>query len=299
MNGIITDIQHASVHDGPGFRSVIFLKGCQMRCFWCHNPETLQASPALSLEVNKCLGCGRCAKVCDIHQFSDGRHTIDHARCTACGKCVRACLPGALSISGRSVSVDEVIADISEDLPFYRNSGGGITVTGGEPGCQAAFSAEIMKRCRELGIHTAVETNLGYGEETLRTLLEHCDLVMADLKHIDPAKHREGTGCPLEQTLENFKKIGRPLIVRTPVIPGFNDDEKVIREMAEFVSTLPSLLYYDLLTYHPLGVAKAVRLGMSERSKALEPLSSEEMRSFAEIAKKTGITTCLNGKEIK
>ena len=299
MNGVITDIQHASVHDGPGFRSVIFLKGCQMRCFWCHNPETLLREPQLSLESNKCLGCGRCVACCDVHRIAEGKHVIDYSRCTACGKCVSACLPGALSISGRNMSVDEVIADISEDIPFYKNSGGGITITGGEPGCQAEFSAEIMRRSRELGIHTAVETNLGYGEETLRMLLEHCDLVMADLKHIDSAKHLEGTGCPNEQTLANFRKIDRPLIIRTPVIPGFNDDAAAIRQMAEFAAELPTLLYYDLLTYHPLGVAKAVRLGMTGRDKALEPLNSEVMRTFAELAKSTGITTCLNGKEIK
>lgn len=298
MNGIITDIQHASVHDGPGFRSVVFLKGCQMRCFWCHNPETLQTMPRLSLENSKCLFCGRCAAVCNVHSFADGKHLIDYSRCSLCGRCVRACLPGALSVCGRSVTVDEVIDDIAEDMPFYKNSGGGVTVSGGEPGCQAEFTAGILKRCRELGIHTAIETNLGYGENTLNTLLEYCDLVMADLKHIDPEKHQQGTGCSNLQTLEHLKKITKPLILRTPVIPGFNDDDETIRQMAAFAAGLPSLLYYDLLTYHPLGVAKALRLGMTERGCALEPLSSETMRRFADIAKLTGVTTYLNGKEI-
>ena len=134
MNGIITEIQHASVHDGPGLRSVVFLKGCQMRCFWCHNPETISASPQLFFDESKCMGCGRCLGVCEAHKLSNGRHRIERAFCTSCFRCVETCFTGALSVCGRVVSVDEVMRDLAEDIPFYGESGGGVTVSGGEPG---------------------------------------------------------------------------------------------------------------------------------------------------------------------
>ena len=218
MNGIISEIQHASVHDGPGLRSVVFLKGCQMHCFWCHNPETISSCPQLAFDQSKCLGCGRCLGFCEAHNFSSGQHRIERSLCTSCFRCIDACFPGALSVCGRVVSVDEVMRDLAEDIPFYGESGGGVTVSGGEPGCQADFSAEILQRCHKMKIHTALETNLAYSPAILKKLAVDCDLIMADLKHIDSQKHCAGTGCGNEQVLENLRSLTVPLILRTPLV---------------------------------------------------------------------------------
>lgn len=298
MNGVITEIQHGSVHDGPGLRSVVFLKGCQMHCFWCHNPETISTRRQLSFELSKCLGCGRCLGFCEAHKFSNGRHRIERAFCTSCFRCVGTCFTGALGVCGRVVSVDEVMRDLAEDIPFYGESGGGVTVSGGEPGCQADFTAEILHRCHKMKIHAALETNLAYSHTILEKLVAGCDLVMADLKHIDPQKHRAGTGCGNEQVLENLRLLTVPLILRTPVIPGFNDDTETIRRIAEFAVRLDMLQYYELLTYHPLGCGKAERLGMEERMKPLLSLQTDTIDNLIEAASGTGVPLFLNGRRI-
>ena len=298
MNGIITEIQHASVHDGPGLRSVVFLKGCQMRCFWCHNPETISASPQLFFDESKCMGCGRCLGVCEAHKLSNGRHRIERAFCTSCFRCVETCFTGALSVCGRVVSVDEVMRDLAEDIPFYGESGGGVTVSGGEPGCQSDFTAEILQRCHKMKIHTALETNLAYSPAILKKLAVDCDLIMADLKHIDSQKHRAGTGCGNEQVLENLRSLTVPLILRTPLVPGFNDDRETLRSIAEFAGTLNTLQYYELLTYHPLGCGKAQRLGMKERTKPLFFTKAQTIDNLLEAASETGVPLFLNGRPV-
>ncbi len=298
MNGIISEIQHASVHDGPGLRSVVFLKGCQMHCFWCHNPETISSCPQLAFDQSKCLGCGRCLGFCEAHNFSSGQHRIERSLCTSCFRCIDACFPGALSVCGRVVSVDEVMRDLAEDIPFYGESGGGVTVSGGEPGCQADFSAEILQRCHKMKIHTALETNLAYSPAILKKLAVDCDLIMADLKHIDSQKHCAGTGCGNEQVLENLRSLSVPLILRTPLVPGFNDDRETIRRIAEFAGTLNTLQYYELLTYHPLGCGKAQRLGMKERTKPLLFTQTNTMDNLIEAASEIGVPLFLNGRSV-
>lgn len=298
MNGIISEIQHASVHDGPGLRSVVFLKGCQMHCFWCHNPETISASPQLFFDESKCMGCGRCLGVCEAHKLSNGRHRIERTFCTSCFRCVETCFTGALSVCGRVVSVDEVMRDLAEDIPFYGESGGGVTVSGGEPGCQSDFTAEILHRCHKMKIHAALETNLAYSRAILEKLVAGCDLVMADLKHIDSQKHRAGTGHGNEQVLENLRSLTVPLILRTPIVPGFNDDAGTIRRIAEFAVKLDTLQYYELLTYHPLGCGKAERLGMEERAKPQTSPTINTTDYLIKAASETGVPLFLNGRRI-
>lgn len=298
MKGLITEIQHASVHDGPGLRSVIFLKGCQMRCFWCHNPEAIQASPQLAFDESKCVGCRRCSRFCTAHGFAGGRHFLDRSRCSSCMKCAGVCWSGALSVCGRQYSMDEVMADIAEDLPFYGESGGGVTISGGEPGMQADFAAAILRRCHEMGIHTAVETNLAYPREICERLLADCDLVMADLKHADERRHREGTGCGNDQVLDNLRAISAPLILRTPLVPGFNDDPETILQIADFAAGLPTLRHYELLSYHPLGCGKAERLGMAERSRPLDALAPEAVRRLVRAAATAVVPLLVNGEMV-
>lgn len=298
MNGIITEIQHASLHDGPGLRSVVFLKGCQLHCFWCHNPEAISPAPQLAFDEAKCLGCKRCLGFCEAHQFSRGRHRLERAFCTSCFRCVEACFTGALSICGRMISTDEVMRDLVEDLPFYRESGGGVTISGGEPGCQADFTVEILRRCHEQQIHTALETNLACSSAIWSRLAADCDLVMADLKHLDSQKHREGTGCGNEQMLENLRSLTRPLILRTPIVPGFNAEAETIRRIAEFAAKLDTLQYYELLTYHPLGCGKAARLGWKERVTPLTLPAKDLVEQLVEAAAETGVPLFLNGKQV-
>lgn len=299
MNGIITEIQHGSIHDGPGLRSVVFLKGCQLRCFWCHNPEAISPRRQLAFDQAKCLGCGRCLGFCKAHQLTKSGHSIDRSQCRSCFRCVEMCFSGALSICGREICAEDVVKDVAQDIPFYRESGGGITVSGGEPGCQAAFTAEILARCREMQIHTAIETNLAYPDSVLETLIADCDLVMADLKHLDPQRHREGTGCGNEQVMGNLLSLTKPLILRTPVVPGFNDDPETIRGIAEFASKLDPLKYYELLTYHPLGCGKAERFGMKDRILSLPSLQSDVIEKLIKAASETGVPLCLNGRWIE
>ena len=195
MDGFITEIQHASVHDGPGIRSVVFLKGCQMHCFWCHNPETIRKEIQLWFQERKCLHCGACFAVCSLHRLCGGEHRIDRERCTGCGQCAEQCFSGALTLCGKKVSVGTVMEDLVQDELFYRASGGGVTLSGGEPGMQPDFSKAVLRECRARGIHTALETNLAYPESVRKALCAEADLVMADLKQMDSRKHREGTGC--------------------------------------------------------------------------------------------------------
>ena len=297
MDGIITEIQHASIHDGPGIRSVVFLKGCQMHCFWCHNPEAIRKEIQIWFQEKKCLHCGACFSVCSLHQLSEGEHRIDRERCTGCGRCADRCFSGALTLCGKKISVEMAVEDLMQDELFYQASGGGITLSGGEPGMQPEFAEGILRQCRARGIHTALETNLAYPESIRKVLCAEADLVMADLKQMDPGKHREGTGCGNRQILENLRRMDRPLILRTPLIPGFNDDTESIRRIAEFAASLKPLLYYELLTYHPLGCGKAVHLGMKSRCVPLPEIPEEKISELTESAAAVGIPLYRNGKE--
>ncbi len=298
MYGFITEIQHGSVHDGPGIRSVVFLKGCQMRCFWCHNPETIQRGIQLEFNESLCLHCRRCFSLCPFHTLKNGKHEIARKNCLLCGKCVQTCFSGALSFCGQKISDAEIIKDLIQDIAFYRSSEGGITISGGEPGVQPEFSDAILRECRRYGIHTAIETNLAYSEKILSTLTANCDLIMTDLKHIDPEKHFLGTGCTNRFTIENLQAITLPLILRTPLIYGFNDQPATIRKIAEFAATLPTLQYYELLTYHPLGCEKAKRLGMDCRTTPLPEIPEKILHELINSATDCHVSLRLNGKEI-
>lgn len=255
MNGIITEIQHASVHDGPGLRSVVFLKGCQMRCFWCHNPETISASPQLFFDESKCMGCGRCLGGCEAHKLSNGRHRIERAFCTSCFRCVETCFTGALSVCGRVVSVDEVMRDLAEDIPFYGESGGGVTVSGGEPLLQPEFCAELFQLLHREGVSCAVDTCGCVPWSAFETVLPVTDLFLYDLKEIDPETHRRATGVSNSRILENLRKLdatGKLIEIRMPIIPGINNSDAAITGAGRFLAGLAHLSGIRLLPYHSL-----------------------------------------------
>ncbi len=274
-HGTVTNIQHFTIHDGPGIRTEVFLKGCPLRCRWCSNPETMQARPEVGVYSSRCIGidkCGLCltaCPVCDEGVFlRDGQRIagIDRSVCTACMKCAEVCPADALTIWGQSMSVEEVMVEIRADLPFYERSGGGVTLSGGEALAQWRFVREIFNQCHAENIHTCLETALHCGEKILDEVYPFVDLVISDVKHMDSAKHREYTGVGNERALHNIEKtvaMDKPLILRIPVVPGHNDDEANIHATAEFISgrLQNKILQLQLLPYRPLGVEKYASIG--------------------------------------
>lgn len=263
--GIITDIQRFSLNDGAGIRTSVFLKGCNMACRWCHNPETINPRPQTLFYAENCIRCGECDKGC----FADAR-----------------------VVSGAEMTADEVYAQIKRDYPYYIGSGGGVTLTGGEVLVQAAFAGEILKKCRQNGIHTAVESNLNAPWETIAPLLDLIDFVFADIKHIDPHEHKKYTGVSNQIILDNIKRLDQANVlfaVRTPVIPGVNDNEAVIAEIGAFLRELKNPAFYELLNFNPLGGNKYKALGLNNTFAAVKPLSAERMQRLAAAAGQYGI----------
>ncbi len=240
MTGRIVSIQRSSYHDGPGLRTTVFFKGCQLRCPWCHNPESISMDVETLSYPEKCIGCGKCGEGC----YTGARETV-----------------------GRDVTVEDVLTEIMEDAPFYWEDGG-VTLSGGEPLLQRAFALELIEKCHARGIKVAVESNLCFPEDVARPVLEKIDLLMGDVKLIDSKRHKEVTGMGNERALENFRlasHLKKPIILRTPVIPGINATPGEIAAIANFALELGTLLYYELLAYHPLGADKAKAMGIGQR----------------------------------
>jgi pyruvate formate lyase activating enzyme len=290
--GTVFDIQRFSIHDGPGIRTTVFLKGCSLQCFWCHNPEGIRRQPEIQFEPEKCIGCGECVQACDHNaQFlEDGQRFYDRAACTVCGQCVETCYAGGLTLVGASMHVDDVLAEVLQDNAFYRSSGGGVTFSGGEPVLQTDFMFEMLNACRANGLHTAIETAGCYRWERLERLLPHIDLVMMDLKHMDSAQHQAATGAPNNLILANARHLARtsvPLIFRVPVIPTVNDTPDAIRAIARFVQELSTLrgtpIPLELLQFHRLAENKYTSLGYQYKARSL-PDSVENFQELVAIA---------------
>lgn len=262
--GMIYNIQRFSIHDGPGIRTTVFLKGCPLSCFWCHNPESQRKAPDLFFNRDKCTLCGRCIPVCPVkaNAIQNGTMLIDRASCTACGTCVEVCQSEARTIMGKRVTVDEVMEVVLKDKSYYRNSGGGVTICGGDAVAQPGFALALMKRCREEGIHTNLDTCGFAREDVFDQLLEYADLVYFDIKCMDPELHQRGTGVDnaliLANAIQTAKK--RPMHVRVPVIPGFNDNEAEIENIALFARDQLQRAPVDLLKYNKMAESKYLRL---------------------------------------
>jgi glycyl-radical enzyme activating protein len=300
LQGIVTDIQRFSIHDGDGIRTTVFLKGCQMRCFWCHNPETISPQQELQVNPDACIGCLACITYCPYGALSqkDGNPQYSRERCRACGACAVACYAHARVLVGKSMSVDEVVSEVMQDKDFYDRSGGGVTLSGGEPLLQMDFTKGILNKCKTKGVKTAIETNLSWPWDRIAEVLPYLDMIMMDVKLIDPVRHKEVTGTSNRQILDNLSRLANekiPLIVRTPVIPGVNDTPEDIGAIADYLSDIPNLLYYELLPYHPLGIGKNKSLGLIDVSK-LTPPSNELMHSLADIARKRNIDVRIAGE---
>lgn len=296
-SGIVFNIQHYCVHDGPGIRTNVFLKGCPLRCLWCANPESNVVKPQLMYQVEKCTGCQACIPACPNQAISPGENQktkTNRELCTACGSCAAVCGPKAREIAGKSMTVDEVYKEIAMDKLFYGTSGGGVTLTGGEVLSQPEFAAAILKKCHENQIHTAVET-CGYASwDSVKTVMEHVDVVLYDVKHMDSQQHKICTGVGNERILENLERISAelriPVIARTPIIPGYNDQESNMHAMGEFLSTkIPTCLEVNLLPYHNMGEGKRQELEAGVPEFQTHVPSEEEMEHLREIFRRYGL----------
>lgn len=302
VDGWIFDIQRYSVHDGPGIRTTVFLSGCPLRCMWCQNPESYEMKPQISYRIESCRQCGACVSACPAQAvtLADNGVRTDTARCTACGTCVKACPAGARSIIGRRVSDADVFEEVRSDKIFYEGSGGGVTLSGGEVLMQKKFAKSVLRRCREDGIHTAIETS-GYADwDVFRDLLSEVDLLMIDLKHIDSEAHARGTGIGNEVILRNLKSVRRELpvsiTIRVPVIPRFNDSPENMARTAAFVADELGIdIPVCLLPYHRMGIGKRVQLERKLPDFETETPSGETMELIKRTFESKGLSTKIGG----
>lgn len=295
MTGRIVDIKRFAVHDGPGIRSTVFFKGCTLHCRWCHNPESIHAGPELGLIAAKCVSCGDCVPACPRHAHSitaEGRHLIDRQLCTSCGQCIDSCYRQALELYGQEMSPDDVAAVIREDRAFYESSKGGATLSGGEPLLQSDFCVELLALLRQDGLHCAVDTCGNVPWTAFEKVIPLTDLFLYDLKHMDSAKHREGTGAGNELILDNLRRLaecGRPIEIRMPIIPGYNDDEAGIRQAGAFLAALPNINAVKVLGYHSLARSKYLAIGREDTMPEVPSPSQAELQQVADILKLCGI----------
>ena len=298
QTGIVFNIQKFSIHDGRGIRTTVFVTGCPLACKWCSNPESQTKIPIVMLNAPNCLHCGACRGSCAIKAIDYSLHGyINRQLCTNCRKCAEVCCAGALVVSGKVVTVAEVLRELKKDAIHYRRSRGGITISGGEPLGQAEFVAALLKASKRQGWHTAIETT-GCGlQESIEKVLPYVDLVLLDIKQMSPELHQKGTGITNTFILQNVIKIAqmsKQLIVRVPVIPGFNADEKSISLIVEFAKTMRGVQEIHLLPYHKLSANKYLALG-KKLNHDVELLTPAEINVFKQIVERNGFHCSVGG----
>ncbi|MDR3158589.1 MAG: glycyl-radical enzyme activating protein [Zoogloeaceae bacterium] len=268
-SGVVFDIQHFSLHDGPGIRSTVFFKGCPLACRWCGNPESQNPRPQLMYFTHLCAACGSCVQACPKQAMffpPEGGVRFDPSLCVACGACVPGCLRGARSISGRRQEVREIVGEVRQHWRVFQQSGGGVTISGGEPLAQKDFLLALLTELHdEAGLHTCLDTCAKAPWPVLERMLPHLDLVLLDIKHTDAQKHREWTGSGNAGILKNAQKLAESaldVLVRVPLIPGFNDDDAELYEIARFLAQT-GLKNVEIMPYHTLGLGKCRALGQN------------------------------------
>jgi pyruvate formate lyase activating enzyme len=292
-SGRVFDVQRYSLHDGPGIRTTVFLKGCPARCLWCHNPESQSFAPEVLVVETRCVSCGTCATACP-----HGLPPPGSPLCTACGACAAACPAGARRVAGRETTVAEVMAEVLRDRVFYDESGGGITLSGGEPLAQPAFLEALLLACRKASVRAAVDTCGFAPRARLLALLPLVDLFLFDVKLVDDARHRALTGLPSAPILENLRALAAAhgnVWIRVPVVPGHTDAEADLAATASLAASLPGVRRVCLLPYHRTGAPKASRLGRPSPLPDLAPPSAGRMETLAALFRDRGLAVQIGG----
>ncbi|MBQ9437311.1 MAG: glycyl-radical enzyme activating protein [Lachnospiraceae bacterium] len=298
LKGIVFNTQRFSVRDGKGIRTIVFLKGCPLHCRWCSNPESQVLSPMLLYDADVCIHCGRCIATCKQGALSpENPHFIDRSKCITCGECTAVCPVSALTIKGTYMTVSEVIKELKKDESAYRRSGGGITVSGGEGLVQHEFLVELFKAVHAQGWTTCMETTGFAPPQVIEEVFPHVEQTLLDIKCMDPEKHKEHTGVSNELILRNAPRICElsPTTIRVPVIPGFNYSEEDIRQIVEFVKTLPNVKAIHLLPYHSLGLKKYALLGRDYLIEQTQNLHKEEVAHLEKIVLDAGFESKVGG----
>jgi pyruvate formate lyase activating enzyme len=296
--GIIFNIQRFSVHDGPGIRTTVFMKGCLLRCPWCSNPESQDPAPSLMARDVLCKGCGACVAACAQEAIAitpEAGRKIDRACCTGCLACVPACFYHSLHICGASMEAGEVLEEVLKDRIFYKNSNGGVTISGGEPLAQGRFVRQLLEQCKRAGLHTALDTS-GYGPwAELEAMLPLIDLLLFDIKHLDSGEHQRTTGVGNELILENLEKAAGlvPVWLRIPLIAGFNDSAKHIKKIALLGKAMRAHKI-SLLPYHEGGRAKNEQLGRPDQLTKVKAPSDEHVRTLQGIVERAGLKVTID-----
>lgn len=295
VTGEIFSIERYAIHDGPGIRTQVFFKGCPLRCVWCSNPEGMSFRPNLMHAPVLCIRCGACVETCGAQALSMAEHglEVDRGKCTVCGDCAEVCHAEALEISSIRMTAEAVVAEVERDRVFYEVSdNGGITLCGGEPLAQPAFALELLRLCKERGIHTAIETCGNYDFRALEQAIPYLDFMFFDLKHMDAEAQGEYTGADHELVLANLRKLQAfdvDICVRVPVIPTLNDSVENMEAVASFVKDLPRVVAVELLPYHRLGVNKYEKLGLEYPLDDLPTPRQEDMQRLAAVFDPHGI----------
>lgn len=282
--GRILDIKHFAVHDGDGIRTTVFLKGCPLKCVWCHNPESIGFAPELGYVSRRCVNCGECVQNCEAHSFVDGVHRFDRRRCSACGKCVSGCLGGALTMHGRMMTSEEVFREVYADKDFYANSGGGMTLSGGECLMQYRFCRELLGKCKENCIHTAVDTCGFVAKEAIDAVSPYTDIFLYDMKAFDEEVHIKCTGQSNQAILENLRYIDSlhiPVEIRIPFVPDYNDGQ--IEKIAAFLKELTCVKAVKLLGYHNMAGTKYEAVGLTNTMPKKMPTKEQLDKAEAQL----------------
>ncbi len=297
--GVVFDIQRFAIHDGFGIRTLVFMKGCPLRCAWCSNPESQKTSREIMFHEEKCISCGACVDACPFGELLRENWPVGNEQCYGCGNCVDVCYAGARKLVGTWMSVEKVLDIVKRDNVFYRQSGGGVTVGGGEPTMQASFVSELLQECRAADIHTAVETCGHASWKRFSRVLEYTNLLLFDLKHMNTDIHRQRTGVGNERIVDNAIRAAKrvqEMIIRLPLIPDFNDSDEHIRDLATFIQQkLPKVRRIDILPYHSMGESKMVQLGRTYTLSGLRTLTREEIQRTEELLQSFGFETVRGG----
>ena len=298
--GTVFNIQRYSIHDGPGVRTTVFLKGCPLSCLWCHNPEGISRQPEIIFRENRCNLCGECLKICPTNAISslDGLIAIDDERCNRCGRCEDVCTAGALEIAGKEMSVDQILGEVEKDIPFYDQSGGGVTFSGGEPLLQPGFLHELLMACREREIHVALDTTGFAPTEIVQNVAPLVNLFLFDIKLVDSRRHLAATGVENGLILKNLRSLAldsHQIAIRVPIIPTINDDDENILAIGELASSLRSKQRVDILPYHKIAAEKYRRLRREYRLPHLQPPSAARMSQIATTLEGFGLIVNIGG----